>query len=219
MKKAIKIVIALAIISSIIGYCVNQSHKERIKREAQEKEELAIQAEKEKKRKSVQDAIKKMVQRYNAVNDWAETIKDKDKIFSMELEKVWVLDRPILFIGNVRDIKNLDKKNYQVEILLKERNIFSFEGTDTVEANRVRARLKLDLRCNKNIIDTFLKENPNVLKSKNASVAVIARIKHVSSFDYFTKDDKIKSGNTGSGDCLDILLVNKGYSFLPLTLD
>ncbi len=135
------------------------------------------------------------MKRTNAVDNWEEDLRRGkqfrlEPILTVELERLWLTDRPILFAGAIKDIATIDKETYRMEI----------EGS--------QSELRLSLQCQKRMIDLFLKEHPNLFKEdyvlKN-DVAVIADIDEI--------ETKIVSGSVGEteeikvgkGKCIDLL--------------
>jgi hypothetical protein len=233
MKTVIKIVITLAIISSIVGYCVIEHQKDVVREKAKEKamEEARVaanKAEEERVNKPIHTPIRQMldqmVERYGAVDDWIGKIGKKEKIFSINLEKLWVVDKPILFVGTVNDIYTVDKEYYQMKIVNPPKkkalsplrsSLDGMDGRvsphkDFMEKYRTAGVLQLDLKCKRAVLDAFLKENPNLL-SKDNFVGVIAKIKQVKSVDHVMNSGEIKSVNVGIGNCLDIFFIQRIY--------
>ena len=141
--------------------------------------------------------MNKMVSDFGAVDNWDEKLsegeKSGEKILTMELEKLWMTDRPILFVGSMEDVANADDQNaYSIFMDYRGKSWGNFSS-----------RLSLSLRCPKTLFDTFLKEHPSVLSEAN-DVAVIAKINKVESHVQQTEEGD-KAIKVGIGLCLDII--------------
>jgi len=168
-------------------------------------EEKAKQiAQIEKKREARNASVAQMVSKYSAADDWMDKLHkgstgEQTKILTMELENVWLINRPILFKGTIKDISTLDANNYlmtiEYDMSLKERKKFSTE-------------LALTLNSPKNMIDSFLRINPNA-SSGISSVAVIAKINKIETKYRKTEEGDEEEVRTGIGQCIDILLYNE----------
>lgn len=213
MKKLLITIIVLAISTSIIIYFVNIRRQNTIRQNAKAQAEAKKEAEAEKANVVTRNIIENMVRKHNAVHNWTDKIKDKERILGIELEKLWIANRPILFIGTIRDISTADNTNYQVRIYGKTKVLIDeimFQKTGSVDVINdygVKTILRLTLKCSKKLIDTLVKEKPDVLSDKNIVVAVIANITQIKSVDYLMSNDEMKSGNVGIGNCLDIFFI------------
>ena len=146
MKRIVWILIILAIGAFFINNYFDKRAKERAKQEERQKIENAVK-----------ESVDEMIAKFDAVMDWENILSNGKrfrikKILTIELEKLWLTDRPILFVGSIEDISTLDENNYLVRI---ERSIFSslkyFINTD----------LGVELIIAKDIVDIFLDKHPN----------------------------------------------------------
>lgn len=189
MKRIIRIfLIALVLaVSAYVTYC----HFEGKAREKAERK-----AEQEKLRESTRVAINKMVSNFGAIDNWDEKLSKivgEREIFTMELQNLWLTDRPILFMGKIEDVANNDDDQaaYSISIFYSLYNKFDFGS-----------RLLLSLRCPKILLNSFFKEHPKGLSDAN-DVAVIAKINKVESYVQETEERDKKL--VGIGLCLDII--------------
>jgi hypothetical protein len=175
IKRIIWILIVLAIGAYFVNYYIDKKEKERARQEERQQIEDAV-------KKSVND----MVAKFNAISNWENKLSNGkkvriNKILTIELEKLWLTDKPILFLGSIEDISTLDDKNYLVRI---KRSIFSsskyFFATE----------LGVELKIEKTTIDSFLDEHTELLKDFGLSngVAVISEIKDIKT-EYFTGEE------------------------------
>jgi len=192
MKRAIWIIVIIL----IGGYFVNNYLEKKTRKKAEDAEAKRIE-------ETTKASVAEMVARTNAIDTWEKALSKGEKfrlelILTVELERLWLTERPILFIGAIKDVVTLDKENYRIEI---ERSLFSslqhMFGTE----------LQLVLQCPKQKVDLFLKEHPNLFKDfgfKNG-VAVVADIDEI--------DTKLVSGaerereyiKIGKGKCIDMI--------------
>ncbi len=105
MKRAIWIIVILL----ISAYFVNSYLENRAKREAEK-------AEAERIEKTIKAAVAQLVERTNAVHNWEKELCKGgqfrlEPILTIELERLWLTDRPILFVGSIKDISTINQDN------------------------------------------------------------------------------------------------------------
>ena len=192
MKRIIWIIVAVA----VVGYFFNSYTENKAKRETDRVEAERIE-------QATKDAVSQMTSRTNAVRDWEENFSKGEKfrfapILTVELERLWLQQRPILFIGAIKDIASHNQAQYAV---LVERSLFgSFDfmlGTE----------LQLSLLSNKEKIDIFLKEHPDLFKDFgfNNGVAVVARINSIRTTYVTGEEGEREEVKIGDGELIDIL--------------
>ena len=121
-----------------IGCCVYFDHQqEKTRKIASEKADEATR-----------QRVDEMVKKYGAIDDWVETLSNGKvrfgKIMTYELENLWLTEKPILFIGTIKDISNLDDDHYTVQI---------DESSFLIDDD-----LQLSLKCKKEIADDVIKK-------------------------------------------------------------
>ena len=192
MKKIVWIVIAAA----VIGYFINSYTVNKAKREAE-------RAEAERIEQATKTAVSQMASRTNAIPDWEARLSKGERfrfepILTVELERLWLQQRPILFIGAIKDVATHDDSQYEVLI---ERSLYgSFDFMFGTE-------LQLSLLSSKSRIDSFLKEHPDLFKDygfKNG-VAVVARINAIRTVSVPGEEGEREEVKIGDGELLDIL--------------
>jgi hypothetical protein len=192
MKKIIWIVIILA----IAGYFVNSYLDRRAKRQAEQAEEKRIE-------QITKLSVKNMVSKANAFDGWEGQLSKGERfrlspILTVELEKVWVTNRPVLFMGTIKDIATQDGTNYMV---LVERSLLN--GINYM----FDTELQLSLSSPKPLIDTFLKQHPNLFKniSLNNGIAVVAQIRRIRTAYVSGEEGQRDEVKIGEGELLDIV--------------
>ena len=192
MKKIIWIVI----VAAIVGYFFNSYMENNARREAE-------RAEAERIEQATKTIVSQMTSRTNAVGDWEAGLSKGEEfrfepILTVELERLWLQQRPILFIGANKDIATHDQSQY---LVLVERNLFgSFEYMFGTE-------LQLSLISSKDRIDVFLKKHPDLFKDygfKNG-VAVVARINSIRTIYVPGEDGGREEVKIGDGELIDIV--------------
>lgn len=192
MKKIVWIIIVVA----VGGYFINSYMENKAKREAE-------RAKEEKIALATKTAVSQMASRANAVTDWETNLSKGDKfrfepILTIELERLWLQQRPILFIGAIKDIATHDQSHYTV---LVERSLFgSFEYMFGTE-------LQLSLISEKDRLDTFLKEHSELFKDngfKNG-IAVVAHIDSIRTAYVPGEEGEREEVKVGDGKLVDIL--------------
>lgn len=141
-----------------------------------------------------------MVSKYKAVNDWEDKLREKSqqrgkRILTMELENLWLTNRPILFKGSIKDISNLDVNYYIMKLDVK---------------SRLSGEMALTLKSPKNMIDSFLSAHPKA-SSDVSIVAVIATIDRIDTNYRKTEEGDEEEIRTGVGRCVDILLYSENF--------
>ena len=192
MKKIIWIIVALV----IGGYLVNSYLENEAKRDAE-------RAEAKRVKQTIKSAVAEMVSRTGAVDDWESSLSKGEKfrlspIFTVELEKLWLENQPILFIGNIKDIATYNESHYIV--LIKKNFLFGYMfGTE----------LQLSLLSSKERIDSFLKQHPDLFKDSGYGfsnrVAVIARVKTIRTTYVPGEEGEREEVRIGEGELVNIL--------------
>ena len=207
-----RIILIFLVVAVAIGAYFTYSHFEG---KARERDEKRVQKERVKKlQKSVRADVAKMASKFGAIADWERKLREKRtgnkfRILTMELEKLWLTDKPILFQGYIKDIYSLDRNTYSI-VLDKQIDLFSDEPY-------LETELALSIECPKTIIDSFLSAHPAASSSDDADlngVAIIAKINKIESRSWHRNEsvnssgalnDKEKETKIGIGQCLDIL--------------
>jgi hypothetical protein len=188
----IKHVIWILLIILIGGYFVNNYFESKSKKEAVKE---AKKAEAEKIENAITTAIAKLVKSTNAVDNWEnELIKSeqfRSKPLTIDFERLWIIDRPILFIGAIKDIATQDQDTYKMEV---ESDFYYFD-----------TELLLTLQCSRQKIDSFLKQHPDLFKYMDSdNVAIIADINEIETKSKIIEGEAVNL-KVGKGKCIDIL--------------
>jgi hypothetical protein len=179
LKVPFKRLIFVFTVLAIVAYLVN-SYLERIAKEKADREG------RETIERSVKASVGKMVSQYNAVSDWREQLSQRqssktEKILSVQLERLWLVQRPILFIGSIEDISTIDGQTYRIRIQSS--------------------------RSSETMLDSFLEAHPNLFSGSGPGlkngVAVIAKIGQIKTHVILGKEVK-EELRMGVGDCLDM---------------
>lgn len=185
-------IIVILVVVAVGGYFVYDYFQGKAK-------EKTAQETRQKKMESRRAAVAQMVAKYNAANDWDKLLKGsaskRKKILTMELENLWLTNKPILFKGRIKDISTLDAGNYLMT--LDRRSIFS-------------TNLALTLNSPKTMIDSFLSTHPDA-SSALSIVAVIAKINKIETKYRQTEEGDKEEIKTGVGQCIDILMYSDFY--------
>lgn len=190
ITKLIWIVVAVA-----IGvFFVNKLLDDRVKRDAQRAETHRVEQE-------IRTVVSQMAADNNAVTEWDTRLsKDKDyrlsPILTIELEQLWQSDRPILFIGSIKDILSRVDGDYQV---LVERDLFTSDPMFATE-------LRLSLHAPKSHIDLFIAKHPKLFADSGftSGVAVVAKIQAIDTSEERGEDGERVEVKTGLGELLEI---------------
>jgi len=183
MKRALLIIIPILLLLSLIVFWAVNSHIEyKAQMEAKEAHKKRIE-------KNVISPVANLVKKYNAF-DWVREIKGRKEFFApiltVELEQLWLTDRPTLFIGNIGDISTFDQDYY----------ILKIQGIRSARAN-----VELEIKCPMQKVNSLLKDHPNLTRGWRSGVAVVASIDNIKTID--GKDDI----RIGEGESIDIVYV------------
>ena len=197
MKKIVWAIIAVA----VVGYFINSYTVNEAKREAEK-------AEAERIEQATKTVVNQMVTRTNAISDWEETLSKGERfrsgpILTVELERLWLQQRPILFIGSIKDVATYDNSQYVISV---ERNLYGSSNY------LFYTRLQLSLISQKEIIDSFLQKHPNLFKGPgffNDGVAVIAKVKAIRTSYISGEEGERIEIKIGDGELLDIVYTGK----------
>ena len=186
--------IFVLVVLAIVAYLVN-GYLERIALEKADRER------RESIERSVRASVSKMVSQYDALSDWQDRLSQTkslktEKILSVDLERLWLVERPILFVGSIQDISTMDGQFYRVRMK-------SHRPGDPGRLSL--AQLGLELKCAQTMLDSFLEAYPNLLAGQAFpnGVAVIAKIAEIKTQAVSGEESKGEL-RIGVGDCLDM---------------
>jgi hypothetical protein len=157
-------------------------------------------------REQVESGLNRLVSQYNAIDNWEEILSkgnktSASKIMTIELERIWLNEKPILFIGTIEDISTIDNTTYRIRLgrgLYRRIEYIFF------------TEFGLELRCSKSEVDDFLKGHPSLFTGIEifSSVAVIAKINQIKTEFYSGSEGSRKEMRIGVGDCLAIVYLD-----------
>ena len=163
MKRFLLIALAIAVGGFLFHQYLQNAERERVEK-----------AERERIRSETAAAITRLVKETNAVDNWDRQLSKGQRyrlepILTVELERLWMSGRPILFLGSIDDIKTHDPNSYNVVFSPSIAAIFQFMF-DT--------ELQLSLQCGRTDVDALLSAHPKLFEGAgfNNVVAVIADI-------------------------------------------
>ena len=144
-----------------------------------------------------QAMISELAKRTNADATWEDALKGSQKVridpvLTIELERLWLADRPVLFIGLISDVNQVDSTRYNVRIerafYRRLRNIFTTE-------------FHLRLTCSKEKIDSLLSD-PRLKFPENLRYGIpfVAKITEIRT----EQDGSSKDVRVGVGECVEI---------------
>lgn len=191
------VAVLLAVVAGA-AYCVHSNHQEDLRlkaaqRLARESAEAVVIAE-----------IKEKISSEDALIDWQKTLAGKEgirlsPIVSVELQQLWLGGRPILFIGNLKDIALTQDKNYKVLLQYNSRK-HRFLGTD----------IYLEATCSPEQTSALLqlaKDRP-LAAGFNADTAIVAKVQEV-----VRKPGDENDEFWGRGNCLRTLVLGSSLPY------
>ena len=201
MKKAINksifVGVWIIIVLAVSGYFANSCVEKKAKREAENTEAKRIE-------EATRSAVSAMVSRTGAVDDWERNLSKGERfgskrILTVDLERLWLQNRPILFIGFIKDIATYDEAHYTV---LVERSLFN--SLDYM----FDTELEVSLRATKSRIDSFLEEHPSGFGFAD-DVAVIADVKTIQTAYIPGEEGGREEVKIGEGELIDIIFLGE----------
>lgn len=190
------IVGALVVVAGV--YLVHQNVENR----ARERERLE---QRKLLRDETRSAIVSMTSSHNAVVDWEATLVDggvyrANPVLTLELERLWQTERPILFVGDVSDIASKGIDHYSVSI-----------GPGLLTSNyTIATELRLQLTAPKSLIDGVLRQYPSAFANEpiGYSLAVVAKIDRIMTATDRTYDGVNADSRIGEGRLIDLVVID-----------
>lgn len=182
---------------AIAGYFVNSYLEKSSKREGERAEQKRIE-------QTTKSLVAEMISRTNAIDGWEHQLSKGEEcrvepILTVELEKLWLVNRPILFIGAIKDIGTQNESHYTVLVEWGSLN------------HMFVTELQLSLSSPKGRIDAFLKQHPDLFKEYgfNNGVAVIARVNGIRTVYVSGKEGERNEAKIGEGELVDIVYTGR----------
>ncbi len=167
LKRIVIGLLALAIAGFCVVYLVRHGFFSAVK-----KREEAVP-------RTMTQVISTDLVRKNAANDsWDRELCQgqparQTPVLTMELEKVWLTDRPILFVGKIADVR-LEGGD---DRLIVDRDMF---WAAMLSRPLLTTGLRISVVCPKAVMDAFVAANPDYLDPGNG-IAIVAKIESVDS--------------------------------------
>jgi hypothetical protein len=163
------------------------------------KERQAIQ---QAKRQAQLESVTKMAINANAITNWPERLSNEKRtrtspVMTSELQQLWLVDRPILFIGKIRDAARNPDGTYQINIHQE-----SFDGPVHFLQNEFRLSLRCHSTLVAGIIETMKTRKHDTLWP---DIAVAAAIERVERSIENSMDDRSSAIQLGIGKCVEVL--------------
>ncbi len=162
--------------------------------------------EQETQREVLKNAVAEMAGKDNAASNWAESLAGgkrsrRSTVLSAELQKLWLIKRPILFIGNIKDIALNEDGTYQVMVEYNRRPRFLLND------------IRINLRCPESIatklIQAVTSERVHVYAANAAVTGVIERIETTSERESDEDTTDTITVLTGVGKCVNALYLTE----------
>ena len=194
MSKIIWIIVFFVIGGYAVStYLEKEALKERKLVEAKELED------------TIRSSVKSITNNHDAIDRWETSLSNgesyrSEPILTIELEKLWLQGKPILFIGSIQDIATHNNDHYSVS--LRRGKFGSFENMLTTE-------LRLSLISDKVKVDLLLENHPELFTSFgfNNSVAVVAIVETLKTIYMQGDDGASDEVRIGEGILLDIVYI------------
>ena len=146
--------------------------------------------------------------RKNAANDsWDRELCQgqparQAPVLTMELEKVWLTDRPILFVGKIADVRSEGGDDR----LIVDRDMY---WAAMLSRPLLTTGLRISVICPKAIMDAFVAANPDYLDAGNG-IAVVAMIDSVETGPTTGAAEGVPApARVGRGKVVDLLCLRK----------
>lgn len=192
MKKVLLAVLFIA----IVAFFVNSHIQEQARREVE-------RAEAERIEQLTKLNVTELIVHTNSSDDWEEILSKGESfrsapILTVELERLWLQNRPILFIGSIKDIATHDNAHYR---LIIERSLFS--SLEFI----FETELQLSLLADIDQVDQILNEHPDLFENYgfNNGIAVAAQIESIETVRYFGEEGQLWETKVGHGEVVEML--------------
>lgn len=201
------------ILIAMLGSCTYFSWQSIFDRDGPESlsTRQAVDAQKaaEARRQVLKNSVVEMAAKVNAVTNWASNLADgrdrQSSILTAELQKQWVISRPILLLGNIQDIALNSDATYQVVVAHD-----PFSTTNTLFFPDIRMSLRCPESVAAPLIQAAKKESASPMGAITAVTAVIESIVTTRETDAKGEADTVM---TGIGKCLDAMYLTERISW------
>lgn len=182
------------------GYSLWQDHVES------EQKRIA----RETKREVLKSAVSQMASRTNAITDWPAQLAGEKRtrntpVLTAELQRLWVLERPILFLGNLEDIAINQDGTYQVVV---EHNWLGSQHK--LMGNTIRVALDCPESVAAPLLKAAKEQRKPILGSDTAITGQIQKIVTTSQKD---SEGDTTTVLTGFGKCLSAMHLDERISW------
>jgi hypothetical protein len=198
MKRTFKIIIPISLVVLLVVFFVTRA----VKSHRSYKTRLQIEkAQKEQIESNVILAIENLIKQHNAF-EWAKEIEDRSEtlsfapVLTVELEKLWLNNRPTFFIGIVKDVQTLDQEYYLLRL----------QGFGAQPLSHLD--YELELKCPRHKVKSLIGEHPNVINGYKSGVAVVASIEEIKTTMEFVNEGENRSLRIGKGKCIDMVYMD-----------
>jgi hypothetical protein len=201
MSNHAKQIIAALIVLGVVGYFFRGCYNQRLEQQVRDAKDAERVAERVRQNEATRNAVTQLAARTGAVTDWEAVLSQAERVrlgtlLSIEVERVWVVGKPILFVGSVKDVSSAGPAAYRV-IFEK-----SMLGTDY----HFSTILRLSLTAPKGVIDDLLEKHPDVAGLLPDGVAVVARVNSVTGEEKGRGDERADY-RIGHGELVDLLFI------------
>jgi len=191
--KIFMLIMAIGIVMGVIKLVEQKKEKELAAKQL-----IAIQTQKD-------EVIRKKAIELNANYSWIQKLDSLSNnsvyLLSYQIEEVWVIKEPILFFGEILDIK-------------QEGNGYKLQISKSMHEPVLMTNLEIKITCNKNTTEKFV--NYMKLNKKEFDfekpIAVIAKILSVASEKNIVNGETVDT-KIGIGECLELMPSTKNYLF------
>lgn len=154
--------------------------------------------------------VSEMALKANAATDWLTNLADgggyrSTTVLTAELQKQWLVGRPILFLGNIQDISINADSTYQIKI---HHNFLSMSPM------LLWNTLQLDVRCTESLTAPLLTANKtNRSIGIDPDIAVLADIDHIVTSSEKGPRDEPTLVLTGVGKCVNAMHLKESITW------
>ena len=160
-----------------------------------EQKAAAAKKRQEERRAAVQSSIDALARKSQALTNWKSMLGSSNfaalnRVYTIDVERIWIGAKPILFLGILEDVATHDKANYH--LFVRDYDLFFPE-------------LRLHIMCPKIAVDPVLaavrKDKESILPGGIAVTARIVKVEH----EMFFAGEQTKHIIIGTGQCVDLL--------------
>ena len=194
IKEGLARYIIAILVAAALGYWAYSSWQDHVE---SDQKRIALDT----RHDALKASVMEMASKVNAVTDWAANLasdmKTRESPFlTAELQKHWVIERPILFVGNIADVAINQDGTYQVIV--------------SIWYSALRYRIRVALNCPESVATPLIQavKAEGTPRWPVADIAIVGHIERIITMDSEEGDTMVRV-RTGVGRCLNAIYLDE----------